>query len=435
VGAIARSLAVLAALLVVLASAQPARGSEPGLQPGIWISQEELQALPEHGTAWTALRRIADEPMGHADLADQNSDHDVHVLATALVAARTGSDRLRRKAAAGIMDAIGTERGGRTLALARGLVAYVVAADVIDLRSYRPEQDAVFRRWLERVRNEHLQPDGFPTLVATHERRPNNWGTHAGASRAAVDVYLGDQRDLARAAAVFKGFLGDRRIYDGFDYGHDRSWQADPGAPVGVNPPGAVRDGEPVGGALPDDMRRGCSLRFPPCPTQYPWEAMQGAVTQAEILSRQGYDAWNWGDQALRRAATFLFDLRRRYGPQWDPPSGGWWIPWLLNARYGTSFPVRSGAPPGKGMAYTDWTTLGPRTCEGAACSAPRPPLRQVSPIAAAPTTKPAGGGGERVPSPALVALIAVAGAAVLVALAAVLRRVIRRRRSSRSRR
>ena len=30
------------------------------------------------------------------------------------------------------------------------------------------------------------------TLVSTHENRPNNWGTHAGAARAAVARYLGD---------------------------------------------------------------------------------------------------------------------------------------------------------------------------------------------------------------------------------------------------
>ena len=67
--------------------------------------------------------------MGHADLSDQNSDNDVHVLAAALVYARTGEEHFYRKAAAGVMDAIGTEKGGRSLALARGLVSYVVAAD------------------------------------------------------------------------------------------------------------------------------------------------------------------------------------------------------------------------------------------------------------------------------------------------------------------
>jgi hypothetical protein len=226
-------------------------------------------------------------------------------------------------------------------------------------------------------------------LVATNELRPNNWGTHAGASRVAADVYLGDERDLARAAAVFKGWLGDRSVYDGFEFGSDRSWQADPAAPVGVNPAGAIRDGHDIGGALPDDMRRGCSLRFPPCHTRYPWEALQGALTEAEILSRQGYDTWNWGDQALRRAGEFLFGLQRQYGSAWEPPEGGRWLPWLLNARYGTNFPATAPADPGKGMGYTDWTASGPLACHQADCAAPRAPLRTVEPINSAPTTIP----------------------------------------------
>jgi len=408
--------------LAVLPARAPAAG--PPLQPGIWLSPAEVQRLPEHGAAWDELRQMADEPMGHADLANQDSDHDVRVLAAALVSARTGSDRLRRKAAAGIMDAIGSERGGRTLSLARGLVSYVVAADLIDLHDYRPEYDAIFRRWLRAVRIERLEPDAFPTLVATHELRPNNWGAHAGASREAVDVYLGDSADLARAAAVFKGYLGDREIYYGFEYGSDLSWQANPDAPVGVNPAGATRDGQSVDGVLPDDMRRGCSLRFPPCTTKYPWEAMQGLVTQAEILSRQGYDAWNWGDQALRRAADFLFVLRARYGSAWDPPPGGQWMVWLLNARYGTNFPVTAPDPPGKGMGYTDWTAAGPGACGQSDCSAPRPPLRTVGQVQAKPQPKPAppsppGGGGSNGEQDTAILLAALAAAVAVVALGA----------------
>ena len=76
--------------------------------------------------------------MGHADLSDQNSEHDIHVLAAALAWARTGDERYRRKVAAGVADAIGTEQARSTLALARGLVSYVVAADLIDLRTTTP---------------------------------------------------------------------------------------------------------------------------------------------------------------------------------------------------------------------------------------------------------------------------------------------------------
>jgi hypothetical protein len=409
-------LAVLVAVLVVGVTAGAARA-----RPGIWISPTEIHRLPERGAAWGQLVELANEPMGHADLSDQNSAHDVRVLAAALVYARTGEERLRRKAIAGVMDAIGTEEGGRTLALARGLVAYVIAADLVDLRR-DGARARVFAQWLAKVRNERLEPESRPTLVLTHERAPNNWGTHAGASRIAADVYLGDRRDLARAASVFKGYLGDRRVYRGFAFGDDASWQARSGAPVGVNPAGAMKDGQWIDGALPDDMRRGCSLRFPPCPTLYPWEAMQGAVVQAELVSRQGYDAWNWGHQALRRAAAFLFSLHWRYGAaQWGAPAGDAWIPWLLNARYGTAFPTTSPARPGKGMGFTDWTAA--RRCPGDACTAPLGPGRAVRPVAARPTPDTQSDADDDVSAVAVVVL----GAGLLAALAVVgLRRMAR---------
>jgi hypothetical protein len=257
------------------------------------------------------------------------------------------------------MAAIGTERRGRTLGLGRGLIAYVVAADLIDLRHFDAGKDRRFRAWLSAVRTERLRP-GL-TLVSTHELRPNNWGTLAGASREAADVYLGDARDLARAAKVFKGWLGDRSAYTGFEYG-SLSWQANRRSPVGVDPPGSSRNGRSLDGALPDDMRRGCGLRFPPCPTKYPWEALQGAVAQAEILSRQGYDAFNWEHKALLRAASFLYRLHQRYHVEdWYVPHADTWIPWLLNARYRTHFPTTSPAAPGRGIGYTDWTAAAGR--------------------------------------------------------------------------
>jgi hypothetical protein len=110
------------------------------------------------------------------------------------------------------------------------------------------------------VRTETL--DG-KTLINTHEIRPNNWGTHAGASRVATDLYLGDKADLAKAAQVFKGWLGDRSAYAGFTYG-DLAWQADPSKPVGINPKGATRNGHLIDGVLPDDQRRAGGFSWPP---------------------------------------------------------------------------------------------------------------------------------------------------------------------------
>jgi len=53
-----------------------------------------------------------------------------------------------------------------------------------------------------------------------------------GASRAAIDVYLGDMQDLARTAQVFRGWVGDRSAYAGFSYTNDLSWQAAPTKPA-----------------------------------------------------------------------------------------------------------------------------------------------------------------------------------------------------------
>jgi hypothetical protein len=125
-----------------------------------------------------------------------------------------------------------------------------------------------------------------------------------------------------------------------------------------------VRDGESIDGVIPDDMRRGCAFQFPPCPTGYPWEALQGATVQAEILSRQGYDAWNWQDQALRRAVQFLHDLDARYGGWWVSNDDEWNV-WLVNSAYGTSFTTESPAGLGKIMAWTDWTHATPHDPPG----------------------------------------------------------------------
>jgi hypothetical protein len=416
-----RRRAVAAALAVAMAALAGAPAADAD---GMWLTQTELRRLPENGPAWGALKGIADEELRRADLSNEDDKTDTRVLAAALAYARTGEERYRRKAAAGVMEAIGTEDGGRTLGLGRGLVSYVIAADLIKLRRFDSGKDGVFRRWLDKVRLERLSPSSRPTLAATHEVAPNNWGTMAGASRIAADIYLGDRSDLARAAAVFKGYLGDRGAYHGFAYGEDSSWQVDPAAPVGVLPAGAVKDGRRIGGALPDDMRRGCGIRFPPCPTGYPWEAMQGAVVQAELLSRQGYDAWNWGGQALRRAAEFLFALdRANPGKGWAAAGNDTWVVWLLNRRYGTRFRTVTPTQPGRGMGFTDWTH-GPRSrCVARDCTTPRGQRRRVVPVLGGPIgmnreRSTDGGLGRAAVRPLAVAgLVAIIGALVLRAL------------------
>jgi hypothetical protein len=341
------------------ASAAPAQVAAPAPAPtlarptGMWVSAAELASKPTSGPAWNAVKAAADASAS-PNIADQDSLHDVDTLAAGLVYSRTGAAPYRSKAAAAIAAAMGTERGGRTLALGRNLASYVVAADLIGLGALDPALDARFRAWLSAVRTEPL--DGR-TLISTNEERPNNWGTMAGASRIAADIYLGDTADLNRAATVFRGWLGERGAWSGFKFG-DLSWQADPANPVGINAPGTTRDSQPLDGAQPEEMRRGGTFATPPAHTNYPWEALQGAVVQAQLLSRQGFDAWNWGSKALLRASNYLADLDARYGGWWAQGDDSW-QPWLLNRAYGTTRPAPTPTRPGKIMGFTDWTLGG----------------------------------------------------------------------------
>jgi hypothetical protein len=324
--------------------------AQGGMGPaiGIWITREELMKLPTNSPAWEYLKSEADQDPGTPNISDQDEMNDVYVMAKALVYARTGELRYRNEVISNLMAVIGTESGGRTLALGRNLASYVIAADLIDLPE-NPEQNQVFSDWLRFVQNELLEDR---TLISTNEERPNNWGTMAGASRAAIARYLGDSAELDRVAQVFKGYLGDRSSYSGFSFG-ELDWQSDPKQPVGVNPKGAMKEGHSIDGVLPDDMRRGGEYHWPPGETDYPWEALQGAVVQAEILSRAGYPAWEWQDKALLRAVQFLYQIG------WEANDDEEWVIWLINSAYKTNYPASFDARPGKIMGWTSWTSPG----------------------------------------------------------------------------
>jgi hypothetical protein len=92
---------------------------------GIWLSPEEIMELPMEGAAWEQLKEQADADAGMPDLSDQDQMNNVHVLAKALVFARTGTESYRTEVRSQLEDAIDTELGGRTLALGRELAAYV----------------------------------------------------------------------------------------------------------------------------------------------------------------------------------------------------------------------------------------------------------------------------------------------------------------------
>ena len=340
-------------------SAQAA--SAPVTKPlvrGLWLAPEEIAALPMTGPAWEQLKNAADQVIGHPDLSDQDTTVNTLVLAKALVFARTGEAPYRQAVVAALTTIIEekSEEQGRTLALARELVAYILAADLIDLRTY---DSSLNRRFEVRLRELLTKPIGGwgmepQSLRDTHEERPNNWGTHAGASRAAIALYLGDYAELERTAQVFHGYLGDRASYHGFEYGTDLSWQLDPTQPVGINPVGAQKEGYSIDGALPEEMRRGAKFRWPPKRTNYAWGAMQGVLVQAALLARAGYPVWEWEDRAILRAVEFLYTIG------WQPKGDDQWMVWLINAVYQTEYPTAAKVNPGKNMGWTNWTHAQP---------------------------------------------------------------------------
>ncbi|MEH6588778.1 MAG: alginate lyase family protein [Halioglobus sp.] len=316
----------------------------PVVKEGIWISAAEVIALPTHGPAWEALEATSRKPIV-PNLSDKDDPSNVRVLARAMVATRTGSVQAREEVLRALEEVQGTEVGARALAVSRGLMAYVVAAELVGLNGPRRKK---FDAWLRAMREQEFQGR---TLRSTHEDRPNNWGTHAGASRLAVAIYLGDRLEVERAAWVFRGYIGDPSGWHDFKFG-ESWWQPDNVcSEYGINPAGAQIGQHPIGGVLPDDLRRGGPFRWPPPKENYVYEALQGAVAQAVMLERQGMPAWDWGDKALLRAFEWLHEHA-------DFPATGddTWIPHVVNRAYGTRFPAPVPTRPGKGTGFADWT-------------------------------------------------------------------------------
>jgi hypothetical protein len=319
---------------------------------GIWISGAELARLPASGAAWGSMKAAADTDLRGGALTVRDN-HNTRVLAAALVAARLDDAGYRsrvRDALADVMASpLNTDDG---LAVLRRLGTYAIAADLVDLRRFDAALDRSFRQWLQKVRTTAFSGGGGGTVASYHDRRPNNYGTHAGFSRMAVALYLDDQAEFDAAARVFRGWLGDRSAYTGFSFGSDLSWHADSKRPVGINPRGAARNGYSIDGVLPDDQRRAGSFSVPAPQENYVYEALQGAVGMAVLLERHGYgDVWRWSDRALLRAFRWLHDVNA-YPAEGDDT----WQPFLVNRAYGTSFPTPSTSRAGKNLGWTDWT-------------------------------------------------------------------------------
>ncbi len=330
---------------------------------GVLVNQTEIMDMAHSGAGWDALMDDANALVASpfVVIANQDDKYDSYTLAAAIAWTATGDEQYRLAVETALLRCIGTEgddfpgENNSSLELSRNLACLAIAADILEWTI--PSEEEAFIEWLSMVRL-FERSDGR-SIVSTHEDRPNNWGTHAGASRVAIAAYIGDVAEVERCAQILKGWLGDRESYSGFDWG-DLSWQVDPGTPVGVNPLGARLDGCPVGGVLPDDQRRcGSWPSSAGCQTNYVYEALQGVVLQAIVLRRAGYDVWRWEDRAIGRAVWWA-----SFWNQQPPDGDDLWQSHVLLAVYphprlAELLPLAPVTNPGKAIGYAEVLTSG----------------------------------------------------------------------------
>ena len=344
--------------------------SLPSVVPpeGMLISKSELMDLPTSGAAWNKLRETAYGGWGKPNFKDQDNKHAINTLAGALVYAREGDPALQSKVRDAILAAKQTldepgewKTDNGVLAAGRQLGAYVISADLIDLKDYDASADKDFRSWLVSVRTTDIGAHGrWKSITYTCENAAANWGTFACASRIAASIYLGDTADVNRAASIIRAFLGERNAYPPDAPGEDRyfehtenfepSWACDATHWTGINS-ACEKSGTNLDGVLVEDARRGggcCLLQGDGI--MYSWEALQGLYVSAELLYRTGRygNPYDWSDQALKRALDFM----QRSG--WGMTRPATYVPWLANARYGTSYLV-SPTIDGRIMSWGDW--------------------------------------------------------------------------------
>ena len=334
----------------------------------MWISSTELMSLPTSGTAWDKMRTAAYGSWGAADLKNQDNKHDISTLAGALVFARTGDPSLRSKVRDAIIAAKRSldetsewQTTNGVLAAGRQLGTYVISADLIDLKNYDSVTDTEFRIWLTTIRTTNIGTHGrWKAITYTCENAAGNWNTFACASRIAASIYLGDVADVDRASAIIRAFFGERAYYPAnapgrysyFEHtaGYQASWACADTTWTGIDPT-CTKSGINIDGVLVEDASRGggcCVLQGDGI--MYSWEALQGLFVSTELLYRTGRygNPYGWSNQALKRALDFM----QRSG--WGISNVAKYVPWIANARYGTSFATAANTT-GRIMSWGDW--------------------------------------------------------------------------------
>lgn len=309
---------------------------------GIWSSRAELALLPMTGPGWREVLTDASKDTSHPDVGNQDDNTNCYVLAAAIVSERLAAAGSSDEAAAyrkKVVDAVerivrdGQPEGSRTLAWGREISAYAMAADLV---GYRTE---AFERYLKEAADGWICSARHQTLHEMTLTRPNNWGSMGLGTMCAIYAYLGDQNALHTIRDIWMTTLNGPSA-EGFKYGDDLSWQADPSRPMIINPAGTVKEGLSLDGLQPEEMRRGAPFSARDiAATGYPFEALQGWIMAARILERQGMPIWEEGDRALYRAVYALqVYLTERCGPSWAFAGDDLWILEFVDRAYGSDF-------------------------------------------------------------------------------------------------
>lgn len=278
-------------------------------------------------------------------------------LAAALVYARTGEQEYKDLVTNACRYLIGTEDESsldgtatqdKLLATCRQIGAFVLAANLVGM------DDRDWNAWLGALRTKPIGTSGQASnITQLSDERANNWGSFARAARIAIDIYLGDDADLELVVERFKLVLGeiDQRpdllwIEDAdFDlsYACDKPWRG-----INSSACGLGKDG-----IIVEDLSR--SIRaFPNYDATgigYTFEAYQAMLFTAVLLERQGFDAFGWGDQALRRVMDWL--VRENY-PHGNGYSTEQHEVWIVRHFYGVDYPTTP-AQMGRCFGFTDW--------------------------------------------------------------------------------
>ncbi|RPJ62939.1 MAG: hypothetical protein EHM24_25220 [Acidobacteria bacterium] len=337
----------------------------------VWITKDELMSRPTSGAAWNTVLSDANRT-GTPNVGDQDSRHDIYTLASALVCVRTG--QLCSKARASVVSAIGTEGNERWLAISRNMTAYIISADLLNLRAdgSSGSEGTRVEQWIRSFLTRQL-PDnnsGTPRAIAPFHSG-SNAAAQEGLVHVAIGAYLRDKAVLDRGWDAFRTFAGDpgapNRERIDLATGVDSGWAADSSAPRAINPAGTTKQVPSgmagagsvrrVDGAIINDMRRGGNYQWPPVFTQYPWTGLAGIVPAAVVLERAGYPALAVANRAVLRSVDYLWFLRSNTGSTtWFDGTRGSEVVQLVNHFYNTSYLVNSPVVAGMTVGYTDWT-------------------------------------------------------------------------------